>query len=769
MPLLQCPGCGKNIDASGMDVSGGPISCPECGRAVPPSPGPISSVADTLTARADTGPSPYRGVNMAFLSPGGPNELGWLGQYRVLRLLGQGGMGIVFLAEDTHLQRPVALKVMPPEMASRNDARLRFLREARATAQIRNDHIVAIHQVGQERDVPFIAMEFLEGETLDARLARSPALALPEVLRIGRQIAHGLASAHERGLIHRDIKPSNVWLEAETGRVKVFDFGLARGFQNEQQLTHTGMVVGTPAYMAPEQAEGAQVDHRVDLFSLGCVLYEMSTGMPPFTGPTTVAILKAVALKDPSPLSQVNPSAPAALETLVEQLLAKDPDKRPVSAAVVVEVLRQLESGDQQATHPGLIAPRRPRKSLTRPLLVGLAAVLVLVGVAVAFSLRPKAPSEPGATAPGVTETEIQLGLSGPFSGTARELGRNVELGVQTYFHHVNDQGGIAGRKLRLVALDDSYKPGQALTNVQDLFEQREVFGLIGNVGTPTAEKVLPYVLERNRLFFGAVTGAKVLRRSPPDRSVFNYRASYAEETAAILKYLLDVRKIQPEQVAVFAQQDSFGDAGFDGVSRILRQRGCDPERTLRVGYLRNTTDVQQAVEEVLRHEELKVVVMVAVYRPAARFIHQVKAKRPGLLFTNVSFVSSEALAEELRQLSPHDVPGVIVTQVVPPIDSQSTAVRRYREVLRQYAPNEQPTFASLEGYLAANLLTEGLRRAGRSLTTDTLIEALESIHDLDVGIGTPLRFGPSEHQASHKVWGTVLDMEGKAQELELE
>ena len=716
--------------------------------------------------------------------PRGPDEIGWLAHYRVVRLLGLGGMGMVFQAEDTHLRRLVALKVMKSELAKHPGSRERFLREARAMAALHSDHIVAIHQVGEDRDAPFLAMELLSGESLAAWLKKRGRATTDQALDLGCQIARGLDAAHKTGLIHRDVKPANLWLEETTGRVKILDFGLARAAMDDSQLTRTGMVLGTPAYMAPEQADGAPADARTDLYSLGCVLYEFIAGEPPFTGSSSIAVLKAAALKDPRPLEEVNPATPPALMHLVKRLLSKRPEDRPASASAVVEALQAIAADHAAGKPPAAGASQNVPAPASRPPRRGLwiavlavpagAALLAIVAVIVAQFLRgdqgrptPKPPRP--STAQGVTDSEILLGMTAPFSGPSRELGREMELGIQTYIHHVNDQGGVAGRKLTLLALDDGYDPDRALANMKQLYEERRVFAVIGNVGTPTAEKTVPYALEKRMLFFGALTGAALLRKDPPDRYVFNYRASYEEETAAILKYLVEIRKIAPDQVAVFAQQDGYGDAGFRGVARTMRKYGRDPGQILRVGHPRNSVDIDGAVQAILDRKEIRAVVMVSTYRPAARFIQKVKTARPDMVLANVSFVGSNALADELRQSGPEFMDGVIVTQVVPDVESQSSAVLKFRELLAKYQPNEQATFIALEGYLDATLLGEGLRRAGDDLTTDSLIDALESIHNLDLGVGAPLNFGPSEHQGSHKVWGTVLDKSGRYQVLELE
>jgi WD40 repeat protein len=251
-------------------------------------------------------------------------------------------MGVVYRAEDPGLQRLVALKAMLPALAASESARQRFLREARAAAAIKHDHIVTIHQVGEDRGVPFLAMEFLEGEPLDDRLKREGRLPLADVLRIGREMAEGLAAAHERGLIHRDIKPANVWLEGKKGRVKILDFGLARAATDEAHLTQPGAIVGTPAYMAPEQGQGQDVGPRCDLFSLGCVLYRMATGEAPFRGTDMISTLMAVATENPRPPVSLNIELPTELSDLIMQLLAKRPEERPASAQAVAEALERI-------------------------------------------------------------------------------------------------------------------------------------------------------------------------------------------------------------------------------------------------------------------------------------------------------------------------------------------------------------------------------------------------------------------------------------------
>src|SRR5262245_27485608 len=294
-------------------------------------------------------------LDLSFLSPSmGDGEIGWLAHYRVNRVLGSGGMGIVFEAEDTQLHRPVALKVMRKELAANAVTRERFLKEARAAAALDSDFIVTVYQVGLSNDVPFLSMQFLRGESVQDRLERKGRLPVGEALTITKQAALGLADAHAIGMVHRDIKPANLWLETDGAsdafkRVRILDFGLARRDSESTRLTATGVVVGTPHFMAPEQASGKTVDGRADLFSLGGVLYSMLTGELAFDGDSVMAVLTALATKNPPRLSDRCPGIPQGVSNLVERMLEKDPNRRIGSAAEVVAAIDAI-----QRSHPDL-------------------------------------------------------------------------------------------------------------------------------------------------------------------------------------------------------------------------------------------------------------------------------------------------------------------------------------------------------------------------------------------------------------------------------
>jgi WD40 repeat protein len=289
-------------------------------------------------------PAPAPAALEFLIPPDKPGYIGRLGHFDVVEVIGRGGMGIVLRAFDPCLQRPVAIKVLDPQLATNETAHQRFCREARAAAAITHGNVVAIHQVEQDEtsELPFLVMQLVTGVSLQERLDQGGPMPLKEVLEIGLQAAWGLAAAHAQGLIHRDIKPANILLDAGPKNgptsVKITDFGLARAAE-DVKLTQTGFVAGTPLYMAPEQAKGEQVDHRADLFSLGSVLYAMCTGRPPFEGSTPFVVLKNVTEELPRPIREVNPDIPGWLVDVIARLHAKKPADRYQSAGEVANVL----------------------------------------------------------------------------------------------------------------------------------------------------------------------------------------------------------------------------------------------------------------------------------------------------------------------------------------------------------------------------------------------------------------------------------------------
>ncbi len=483
--------------------------------------------------------SPPRDSDLGFLMPPlAEGEIGWFMNYRVLRKLGQGGMGIVLLAEDTHLKRKVALKVMKSESAKDLVARQRFLREAQSMAAITHDHVVTIYQVGSGEgsevgvDVPFLAMQYLEGETLEARLLRNKRIPVGETVRIGREIAEGLAAAHARGLIHRDIKLSNIWLEAPSGRVKILDFGLARVSDSTLNLSATGQVLGTPHFMSPEQAAGGDLDHRTDLYSLGCVLYTMLSGELPFDGPSIMAILFKLANEEPPPLQSKIPDLPASLVQLVNALLCKKAIDRPDSATTVAKRLAEIEpecagvgrelpstatslpqshttSGSSSPTVP---SPTRPTAQapaggkLSRRLILGGAGIAALAGAGwfIYRSLRdhggqdrnPKS-NEPAGNLPPSGEP-IVVGILHSETGDLRDNEVPVIQMTRLALDGVNDSGGLLGRPVKYLIRNGQSDERVFAGEAERLIVQDGVSVIFG-CWTSASRKAVKAVIEEHK------------------------------------------------------------------------------------------------------------------------------------------------------------------------------------------------------------------------------------------------------------------------------
>jgi hypothetical protein len=340
---------------------------------------------------------------LEFLEPSSePGSLGRLGHHEVLEVLGRGGYGLVVRAFDETLHRVVAIKMLDPLLASTSPARKRFLREARAAARIRHGNVVQIYAV-EERPLPYLVMEYIPGQTLQQKHEQNGPLEVADVLRIGAQVARGLAAAHEGGLIHRDIKPANILLEGGSEqKVKITDFGLARA-ADDASLTRSGAIAGTPLYMAPEQVNGGPLDHRTDMFSLGSVLYTMASGRPPFRAPSPLAVMRRVIEDTPRPIRQIIPEVPPWLCDLIARLHAKDPARRFQSAAEVATLLEHhlalLQRESPIAPPRGEEAPRRIEPRRAAVLAAAAAAAVVLGGLALVITHSLWRPAGPLATA----------------------------------------------------------------------------------------------------------------------------------------------------------------------------------------------------------------------------------------------------------------------------------------------------------------------------------------------------------------------------------
>ena len=356
-----------------------------------------------------------------------------------------------------------------------------------------------------------------------------------------------------------------------------------------------------------------------------------------------------------------------------------------------------------------------------------------------------------GVLAQGVTDSEILLGQSAPLSGPAEQLGRDMRQGALLYFNRVNARGGINGRRVELKTLDDGYEPPRAAENTRRLIGQDRVFALFGYVGTPTSQASLPIFTEAKVPFVGAFTGAQLLRE-PFNPYIFNVRASYFDETEAIVQHLTAT---SIDRIAVFYQDDAYGQAGLAGVERALAKR-----KLAVVGkgtVQRNTVEVKQAVA-ALSKADAQAVIMICAYKSCAAFIREMKKAGSQPTFLNVSFVGSRALEQELGK----EARGVEISQVVPfPWDQTIPIVHEYRKAIEEAGGGMEPGFGTLEGYIAAKVTAEGIRRAGRGLTRESFARAMESMGDYDVG-GFRVSFGPNDHEASKFVDLTLISKDGK-------
>lgn len=363
---------------------------------------------------------------------------------------------------------------------------------------------------------------------------------------------------------------------------------------------------------------------------------------------------------------------------------------------------------------------------------------LPVLGAVIAFT--PATAAETG-----VTSDTILLGQSCALSGPAQELGSEMRLGAQLYFNQINQTGGVHGRQIKLVSLDDGYEPDRASANTRKLINDEKVFALFGYVGTPTSNAALPIFTEAKVPFFGAFTGAESLR-TPFNRNIFNVRASYFDETEKIVEQLTSLGS---RSIAVFHQNDAYGQAGLTGVERAMTRRNMKIVSTATVE--RNTVAVDAAVKTLVPKQP-DAIVMISAYKSIAAFVKAAKKAGYTGQFHNVSFVGSRALAEELGA----DGYGVAISQVVPyPFSTSVPVVRDYALALKA-SGSAQPSFTSLEGYIAARVFVEGLKRAGKELTRDKFVTALESMNNVDVG-GFNVNFTPKSHSGSSYVDLTMI------------
>jgi len=350
---------------------------------------------------------------------------------------------------------------------------------------------------------------------------------------------------------------------------------------------------------------------------------------------------------------------------------------------------------------------------------------------------------------------DLVFGMSSALEGPISGLGLSMRAGVKAAFSEANRQGGINGHNLCLISMNDGYEPEQTVSNIRQLIQQDKVLALIGNVGTPTAVVAAPICQQMKTLLYGAYTGAGVLRKTPPDRYVINYRASYAEETEAMVNGLIVYGGLQPHEIAFLTQRDAFGDTGFTGGIQALRRHGLkDESRILHVRYERNTDDVENALATLLLASPApKAIILVAAYSPCSKFIRLARAYGIKSRLLTVSFVGADLLAKKLGSAGE----GVIITQVVPHAQENLPITTAFRNATQGTERFESASFTTLEGYIAGRILIKALRTLKDKPSREQILEALENLGEFDIGTGFPLHLSKLEHQASHQVWPTVI------------
>ncbi len=347
---------------------------------------------------------------------------------------------------------------------------------------------------------------------------------------------------------------------------------------------------------------------------------------------------------------------------------------------------------------------------------------------------------------------DIKIGMSTALSGPAECLGFNMYSGLNLAFKEENNKNN--NFKYKILLRDDSYEPLKAAKNVRDLIDKENVLAIIGNVGTPTANVTIPIINEKKKLFFGALTGASILREK--NSFIFNYRASYAQETAFMIQGLLE-NGIKPEEIAFFTQNDSYGDEGFFGATNELKKRGFFKIFNLAHGrYERNTLNIEEGYISILDSIiKPKAIIIVGAYKPVAKFIKLARKDFPNTLFLNVSFVGSTALKKELGK----DSKNVIITQVVPNYTSELPIVKQYNSSLKKFSKELKPSFISLEGYIVGKLFIRQINKIkNSSINSNTLINSFNNIDKFDIGLNFMSSYDKENHQYSNNIWVTKIE-----------
>lgn len=355
----------------------------------------------------------------------------------------------------------------------------------------------------------------------------------------------------------------------------------------------------------------------------------------------------------------------------------------------------------------------------------------------------------------GAEEPPLLFGTSTATTGPAKQLGLEMSTGMKMAFAEANETGGINGRELKLIVRDDGYEPQRTVENLQDLIHKDRVLALVGNVGTPTTLTALPILAREKIVLFGPFTGAAPLRKPPYEEYVINYRASYAEEIEKILSFLIEELDYAAEEIALFTQRDSFGDAGYESAINSFRAYGLsDKSKIAHARFERNTLNVESGIARLmLRSHEPRALLMIAPYAQVGQIVHLCRENNFDPHFFTVSFAGSHALSRVLQ----HEGDRIFVTEVVPNLPNEAPILSEFADAYKKHTPNTEASNVHLEGFIVGKTLINALLRVDGEVSRATVKSALESLDEEDIGLGFPLTISPTEHQASHRVWLSVV------------
>jgi urea transport system substrate-binding protein len=707
--------------------------------------------------------NPYPFLN----PPEQPDELGRLGGYRVLRLLGSGGMGLVFEAEEIALHRRVALKVLKPELAADSDHRQRFLREARAAAALNSDHVVTIYHVA-DAATPYFAMQFLEGESLQTRLEGPTPVTLRLALEIARQTADGLAAAHAKGLIHRDIKPANLWLETARAeppanragspvlraprvafrRVKILDFGLVRRTTGEPSLTSTGFIVGTPNFMAPEQASGAETDGRADLFSLGCVLYTMLAGELPFPGNSALAVMMALASRTPPAVNVKNPAVPREVADLVARLLEKDPRRRPQSARELVTALDRFLAditgtvtlptpnfapapvpapsgldtvvpGQSDTWRPAPASPAAAgaARRMSRYTWLAIAAIIALAALIghQAFRNQPAA----GPTGP----EPIVVGILHSQTRTMAVSENPVIDATLLAVEELNAAGGVLGRPLKPVVADGKSDPDEFARQAERLLAEDRAVVIFGCWTSASRKAVRDVVQRRNDGLLFYPVQYEGLERSP--RIVYLGPAPNQQLLPAVefLTRPAGAGGLGKKRLYLVGSDYVFPRAAHEIIKDQVRLKEKDGVQVVGEMFIPFGSDsVTMAVADINRKNPDAIINTIN----GSTNVHFFRELRKELTAAAVPTLSVSITENEIRGLNPATLAGdYLAASYFQTIDRPES--REFLRKLRERFPDRVGSDAAAAAYSGVHLWAKAVAKAG---TTDAaaVVEACRGL-----------------------------------------